>query len=200
LAEVERGSKTQPVDPGPKPTLEECEFDEDKFAEAVLEWNRKVEDAKKPEIDRNAAAELQWRNERVRYTEDKAKLGYPDVDDAEETVKSVLSPEQQTVLVLATENPAKMMYALAKNPAKLAELASERDFFKLAAKAARLEGQLKMVKMKKAPPPDVPERGSGNVSRVSGDKALAALEKEAERTGDRTKVIAYKRKQREAQA
>ena len=50
-----------------------------------------------------------------------------------------------------------------------------------------------MVKKRKAPAPDRPSSGA---ARMPGgvDKQLEKLETEAERTGDRTAVIAYRKK------
>ena len=199
VAELEKSPKPQAVDPGPEPTLESCDYDEDKYRVAIREYDKKVAEASKPAADADAELQAQWQRERNRYVEGKSKLGYPDVEDAEETVKAALSPAQQTALVLAAEDPAKMMYALYKNPARLAELAAETNPVKLAAKCAKLEGQLKMVKRRAIPEIDTPERGSGQISKASADKTLAKLEAEAERTGDRSKVIKYKRELRKAQ-
>lgn len=190
---AERTTTPQAVDPGPEPTLEGCEYDEDKYRAAIREYDKAVADAEKPRVDSQAAAAHKYETERARYTDGKAKLGVPDIDDAEETVKAALSPEQQSVLVLASDDPAKMVYALGKNPAKLAEIASEADFFRFAAKVAKLEGQLKMVKRRTAPNPDTPERGSARMSPQTTDKKLKKLEEDAERTGDRTELVRYRK-------
>jgi len=53
-----------------------------------------------------------------------------------------------------------------------------------------------VVKKRKAPAPDKPLSGAG---RMPGgpDKQLEKLEADAERTGDRTAVIAYRKKLKE---
>jgi hypothetical protein len=55
-----------------------------------------------------------------------------------------------------------------------------------------MEGGIKVVKKRKAPAPDKPLSGAG---RMPGgpDKQLEKLEADAERTGDRTAVIAYRK-------
>jgi hypothetical protein len=50
-----------------------------------------------------------------------------------------------------------------------------------------------VVKKRKAPAPDRAQSGSGAMP-IDSDKQLEKLEAEAEKTGDRTKLIAYKKK------
>jgi hypothetical protein len=87
--------------------------------------------------------------------------------------------------------------ALGKHPGKLAELAAIEDPIKFAAAVAKLEGTLKVQKRTRAPEPETIERGNASVRQGGADQQLEKLEKEAARTGDRSKVIAYKRDQRE---
>ena len=58
-----------------------------------------------------------------------------------------------------------------------------------------LRGKLTMER-RKLPQPDRAITGTAPNGGGSADKELARLEKEAERTGDRTKLIAYRRKLR----
>ena len=86
-----------------------------------------------------------------------------------------------------------MVYALSRNPAKLAELAKIKDPFQLTAEIARLEANVTVTRGKKAPAPDRPAGGSGAMPG-GVEKTLARLEKEAETNGgDRSKLIAYKK-------
>jgi hypothetical protein len=90
----------------------------------------------------------------------------------------------------------RLIYALSKHPDKLAELAAIQDPLKLAAKVAKLEGQLRVVKKRRAPDPEQVERGSGRISHQPANKQREKLEKEADRTGDRTELIRFDRAQR----
>ena len=92
----------------------------------------------------------------------------------------------------APKNSANVIYALGKVPAKAAELAKISDPIELAAELARLEGKLTMTKRNAPPPPEQIVRGSAPLSSQA-DKHLERLEAEAARTGDRTKVVQYKR-------
>jgi hypothetical protein len=98
---------------------------------------------------------------------------------------------QQAVVVKAAVDPALFLYALGKSEAKRSELAKIQDPIKLAAAVARMEGAVK-VTTRKAPAPDRPLSGSGKLPQ-GGDKELEKLEKEADRTGDMTRLINYKR-------
>lgn len=196
LAEAASAPRQEAVDPGPEPTLEGCDYDEDKFKAEWRTWNKNVEAAeqRKGQTAQSDRAEQEaWQADLNRYNEGKTKLGFADVDDAEETIKAALTTAQQAVLIAATDEPAKVAYALAKNPERLASIAGEQNLLKLAAKFAKLEGTLKMVKRRRAPDPDVPEKGSGKISRQTSDKKLAKLEEQAAKTGDRTELVKYKK-------
>jgi hypothetical protein len=195
LAELRQGA-AKPAELGPKPTLESCEWDEEKFETALDDWK-----AKKADADAQAEkAGEQTRKVMESYTKDleaytasKATIGVPDFDDAEATVVAALNMEQQAVLLQAASNPAAMVVALSRSPEKLAELAKEHNPWKLSAMLAKMEGAVKVVKRKKAPVLDRAQRGSASVTAPSADAELERLEKEADRTGNRTALIAYKR-------
>lgn len=189
-------AKPAPIEVGEKPTLSDCEYDEDKFDAEYEAWQQRKAAADRQKGQATQADETErqaWQAELDRYNDGKSKLGFADVEDAEETIKASLDTVQQAVLVKAADDPAKVMYALAKHPDRLTAIASIRDPLKMAAAIAKLEGQLKMVKRRKAPEPEKIERGSGKVSKTT-DRTLAKLEAEADRTGERTALVAYKKK------
>lgn len=190
--------KPEPIEVGPEPTLADCDYDEDKFKAEWRAWDKRTKDAEQQQAEVTQAQQKQaeaWNAELKRYNEGKSSLPFPDVDDAEQTIVSTLSEVQQGVLVAAAAQPAKLMYALAKHPERLTALAQQTNLIKFAADVARLEGQLKMTKKRKAPDPERIERGSGSTVKQT-DKHLEKLEKEAERTKDRSKLIAYKQKKK----
>lgn len=188
----------QKIEVGEKPTLADCDYDEEKYEAELDQWRERkaaaeAQETQATESQRKAAEE--WQGELKRYKDDLNSLGYADASDAEETVTAALNEVQQAVLVKAADRPGRVLYALAKHPERLAELAKISDPLKLAAAVARLEGQLKMVKKRKAPDPDEPERGGGAaVAAGSVKKQLEKLEKEAARTGNRTDLIRFKKK------
>lgn len=179
----------------PKPKLEDFDYDTDAYEAKLVEWvdkkkahDKAQEDAKKRQEEANTA----WQNRLKEYNTKKSELKLQDYDDAEENVRSRFSVTQQGIMIQGLDNPAAMIYALGKNAKKAEELASITDPVRFAVAVAKLETQLKITGRKSPPPP--PRTATGNAP-VSGavDSQLERLRAEAEKTGDFTKVIAYKR-------
>jgi hypothetical protein len=199
-AELKKGKAPTVPEVGPKPTMEDCEHDSEIYERELNKWlDRKSEADRAAEATKAAETKAQqaWQVELGTYAEQKTGLGAKDFDTAEEEVTTALSPAQQAILIQGAENKALVVYALGKNPEKLRSLAAITDPVKFAFAAARLEGQTKMERRKAGTSPEGKVRGSAPLS-ASTDKTLERLEAEAERTGDRTKVIAHKRKQQQA--
>jgi hypothetical protein len=183
-----------------KPTLADCDYDEDAFAEKLSAWKdsqarikAEQEKAAKAQEDAHKA----WQASLENYGKAKASLKVQDYEDAESVVASLFNTAQKGIIIHAADNPALLEYAIGKNPAKAKELAAITDPVKFAFAVAKLETQVKATPRKAPPPPESVVSGS---SSVAVDTQLAKLEAEADRTGDRSKVIAYRRQQREKQA
>lgn len=201
-AEAEKATVKPTVELGPEPDFErdgdKYGYDHDAWFEDWKKWKAteatvKVDQAKAEERDR--AAQESWQQDFGAYQASKVTLGVPDFDEAEDAVRSALSQNQQTAIIKAASKPDAFIYALGNSEAKLAELAKIEDLIKFAAAVARMEGAIKVVKRRKAPDPEKIERGSGSTTPVKADAQLEKLEKEAERSGDRTKVVAFKKAQ-----
>lgn len=176
-----------------KPTMADHAYDEEAFAEDLGKWQQEKREIEEGEQDRRRAEEASLKawNERVAdYETRKSALPFKDVDDAETVVSSTLSVPQQALIIQVCDEPEKMIYALGKNPAKLKELAGETNMLMLAKAVINLERNLTVTKRNR-PAPDKAQRGQGGIER--SDKRLERLEKEAERTGDRTALIAYRK-------
>lgn len=211
LKEAGQGKKPEPeIVVGPEPDIEDEEFnwDKDKWKAAWSAWNERKQ---KAEAKANEGKESLQRAQQelaqvvTAYNEKKAALPYPDKDDMEATVLAALTPAQQEIAIRVAGDSAKLFYALGRNPAKLAALATMAvtdmaTVAKFGAAIAKLDGELKMSKRRPTAEPDRPVRGSGQISTPTADKELARLEKEADLTNDRTKVIAYKRELKQKQA
>lgn len=187
---------------GPKPTLEDCDWDAEDFETKLTAWHeqkRKVEDAKQEATKKQEADQQAWQGKLSRYTETQAALKAKDFADVEESVKSLLDPTQHAIIVQAAKDPALMVYAIGKNPKKAAELAAIKNYVEFAYALGELSKDMK-VTTRKAPPPPEGKVRSGTAS-ISGsvDSNLERLRAEAEKTGDMSKVAAYKRAQREKQ-
>jgi hypothetical protein len=193
-------TEPKPVTLGPKPTLEDYGYDAEKFEAALEEWHeqkRQVsEQTARAEAETKAANDA-WQVKLAAYGKAKTELKVRDFDDAESSVQEVLSITQQGIILQGAENPALVIYALGKNQAKAKELASITDPVKYAFAVAKLETQLKVTNRKAAPPPEKSVRGTGSTSG-SVDSQLERLRAEAEKTGNYSKVVAYKRSKRQS--
>lgn len=182
---------------GQKPKLEDFDYDADKFEQALDSWfeqKRKVDEFNTKAKQAEEAQKASWEQKLTHYGKAKAELKVKDFEDAEETVLQNLNVVQQGVILQGAENPALVVYALGSNPAKAKELSEIKDPVKFAFAVAKLEKDLK-VTQRKAPPPEKTVVGS---ARASGavDSTLERLRADAERTGDYTKVMQYRRQQR----
>jgi hypothetical protein len=177
---------------GEDPTLESCDFDTDVFKEKWRKWtaDKAAHDAKiaeKAEVAKKANEAFQTKLRT--YHESKAKLKVKDFAEAEANVLRKFDQNQQGIIVNYAKQPELLVYALGKNEKVSDELASIKDPIKYAFAVAELEIKLK-VTPRKAPAPESKLSGSG--SQGTADATLARLRAEAEKTGNYTKVVAYK--------
>lgn len=201
LTEMEQSSQTAETDdvkPRSKPTLEDFDYDQDAYEVAYQEWfsdNQKVE-AKKAEMQKEQERQAQeWQEKLDSFEASKKKLKVKDYEDAEEYVLSNFDQTQQGIIVQGSDNPALSIYAIGKNSKVAKELANIKDPVKFAFAVAKMESKLKYSKKKARTNPEGSLKSSGT-GGTSVDNTLARLEKEAEKTNDRSKIVAYKRKLR----
>ncbi len=184
-----------------RPKLSDHDYDEDKYQAALDGWY-----AKKREIDgfeenqkkAQQEADAQQTALHQGYREKASKLKVKDFSEAEEEVIGTLSQIQQGLIVKGADDAALLVYALGKNPKRLAELAAIKDPVKFAFAAAKLEKDLKTSNRKsEKPAPETPLKNSGGPV-VSSNKTLERLRDEAQKTGDMSKVLAFKKQMRKS--
>ena len=188
-----QGQRAQPL--GPKPTLEVYDYDTDKYEKALADWfdRKRRHDAEQEAVQRQQQAiTQQWEQKQQEYFRRKEALKARDFDDAEDVVKDILNVTQQGIIVKGADNPEIVVYALGKNPKKAQELAQIDDPIDFAFAISKLEAKLKVATKKSAPPPEKTVKGQGRVSG-SVDSTLDRLRAEAEKTGDYSKVLRYKK-------
>jgi hypothetical protein len=178
-----------------KPTLDDCGYDVDLFEEQLLKWN----EAKSSVIQKQRAAQEEeeklqssFKAKVEAFNQRKASLKVSDFDAAEASVKAAFDPIKQGILVDVADDPTTLVYALYKNPSRLKELSDIKNPLQFAKAITLLETKIK-VQTKSIKPKvttDTPVKGT---SGVQNDARLSALTEEANKTGDRTKVIQYKR-------
>lgn len=192
-------AETKPaVTLGKKPTLAEHDYDEEKFDTALSSWYDRKRAVEAEQAKARSAEEAQkaaWQATLDAYGKEKASIKVPDFEDAESTILETFNVTQQGVILQGADKPALLVYALGKNPAKAKELAAISDPVKFSFAVAKLESQLRVSK-REAPPP--PERVVTSTARGGlADSTLERLRTEAEKTGDYSKVAAYKRQLKE---
>jgi hypothetical protein len=192
-------TETKPVQLGPKPTLDSCDYDSERFEDELASWFDRKRESDQQELNARAvheAQEREWGEKLRSYQKAKADLRVRDYEDAEESLQQVLNVTQQGVLLEGADNPALLVYALGKNPSKAKELAAITSPVKFAFAVAKLEKELKVSsRANKAPPPEKVVTGSGRISG-SVDSELERLRAHAEKTGDISAVLRYKRQRK----
>jgi len=186
----------KPLSLGAKPTLEQFDYDAEQFEGALEQWyetKRKVDEQESAKKAEQQKAEQEWQNTLKNYDGLRTQLRVKDYDEAESVVLESLDQTKQGIILHGAKNPALVVYALGKNPKKVKELSEINDPVKFAIAIGGLEKELKVTSRKTAspPPPESKVRGSAPISGAV-DSTLERLREEAARTGDHSKVFAYK--------
>lgn len=189
---------------GAPPTLEQCGWDEAEFRKqtaAHLKKEREIEDRQAQQ-----AADVRKHQEEAQarvttYKTQQKALKVKDFTEAEDDVCATLSEVQQNLLMAGADNTALVVYALGKNPEKLAELAKITDPVRFAFAAGKLEKDIKVQPRKgnTKPQPEQITRSTASMSG-GGNSALDAARKKAEQSGDYTEVNRIKQQLKRAQA
>jgi ribosomal protein S18 acetylase RimI-like enzyme len=188
------------VDPGPKPTMADCGWDEEAFEQRLDDWKATQATANNAKAKASAAVEADQAAINIKmqaYQERKQTFKVAGFVESEAMVSDAMSPLQRALFLKHSGNPA-LVKALADRPAKLAELVKIAQPDDFAVAISKLEGSLKVTIGKRASAPESIVRGSASMAPNGADKHLARLEAEAAKTGSYTKVIAHKRSLRTA--
>lgn len=194
------GTGTKTVELGSKPTLEDADYDAEAYERKLAAWyeqKREYEDQQRKVEEEKRKQTEAWKSTLDTYAQKRQELKVKDYEDAEMIVQDELSNTQQGMILQGADNPALLVYALGKNPSKAKELASIQDPVKFAFAVAKLETQLKVTNRKASTKPESQIVGKAPKSGTV-DSNLERLRAEAERTGDYTKVVAYKKNKRAA--
>ena len=197
---LNQGQSSSPTALGKKPTLEDHDYDAEKFETALTEWydrKRAADQAAASAEAEKANQQKAWQSKLDAYGQAKTELKVKDYEDAEAAIQDILDVTQQGLILQGADNPAIVIYALGKNLKRAKELADIKDPVKFAFAIAKLETQLKVTNKKTAPPPERQVSGTAPISG-SVDSTLERLRADAEKTNDYTKVIQYKRQKKAA--
>lgn len=195
-------SDPEPVIPA-EPNADSLGWDIDKLEAANKEYLKACREHAAWEVreaERKAAHERIQNEQAKRIEQQRNGLGVSDYEARAALVKERLTEQQLAVLIEGADNPARIIYALGRSETRLDELAGMASLAKFAARLGQMEKEIRVTK--RSPPAPESRVSGGNASVAIGgtDKELERLEREADRTGDRTKIIQYKRqlKQRAA--
>lgn len=174
-----------------KPTLDGHEYDEDSYQEDYAAWF-----AEKTQHDTQMQAErakYQKYDDTYKQSVDEVRAKVPEYDEIEQSIVDVLPPQRQAMIKMMVDNPARMVVALGKSPSKLQAL-SELDDMQFAKQIVLMEQSMANVKRN----PSKPKPTSHKLDGVAGggDSQLAKLEAAADKTGDRSAIVAYRKKMR----
>ncbi len=189
-------TETKPVALGKKPTLEECDYDSDEYEKKIAAWyeDKRLHDAAEAEVMAQRDAESKaWQDKLDSYAKAKASLKVRDYEEAEAFALDTFNVTQQGIVLQGSENPALVIYALGKSQKRAKELSSITDPVKFAFAVAKLETQLKVTNRKATASPERTIASGGGRLSGSVDSTLDRLRDEALKTGDMSKVMAYKR-------
>ena len=190
------------VNLGIKPTIASCGYDEVLYEKELLAYDTKKRKVESQVVEKQHVVEeqnKQWQVRKDVYASSRKEHNFKDFQDTEELVADTFSTAQQSIIVQGADDAALLVYAIGKNPKKMAELAKITNIVDFAFKVAKVEAQLKVTK-RKAPKPETRIK-RGKAGGVSGntDATLQKLRDKADKTGDRSEVAAYIRKMRETQ-
>jgi hypothetical protein len=189
-------AEPKPATLSAKPKLEDFDYDPEEYEQKLAEWyeHKREYDAVEANAKAQQDAEAKaWQDKLDSYAKAKASLRVRDYEDAEATALETFNVTQQGIVLQGSDNPALLVYAIGKNATKAKELASITDPVKFAFAVAKLETQLKVTNRKAAASPErTISTGGGRISG-SVDSTLERLREEALKTGDLSKVMAYKR-------
>jgi hypothetical protein len=186
----------------PRPKLEQFGFNEEEHAKALDAWYEekrvKVDEPQARAKREQETAEKEWQAKQAAYNTAKQTLKVKNFAEAEENVKEALSDVQQGLLLDGADRPEVAVYILGMRPKLLAELAAIKSPAKFAARIGKLEADLSIERKAGAPAPEAraprAAGSAGSIGNAAYERELARLEKEYERTGDRTAIRKLKEK------
>lgn len=181
-----------------KPRLDDdgIDYDQDKYEAELDAWYAKKKDFddKQRENEKAEAEKQNSFNAKLEsYNQAREKIRVPDFEDAEGNLINALDRTQQGIIIDACENPALLVYALGRNQGKLNELAAIKNPVQFAYAVSKLENTMKVTKKTAAAEVEKMPPSFGGKSVASADKNLDRLRAEAEKTGDYSKVMQYKK-------
>ena len=173
-----------------KPTLDAHEYDSDAYEQDYAAWlNEKSQHDARQKAEQE---KYQHYDERYKSSVDAVRAKVADYDEIEQSIVETVPPQRQALIKMLVDDPARMVVALGKSPAQLEKLLGLDDI-QFAKQIVLMEQQ--MSSKTKSRNPNKPKPKTHELEGAAGgtDAKLAKLEADAERTNDRTALIAYRK-------
>lgn len=191
-----------------KPELSDFEFDSEQYEEAYSDWldekrsyEAEIEELNRKKKEESDKIQQNWENKLTAYrasAEDFSKNNnIEDYGEAEETVSGILTEQQAAIIVQGSSKPETVIYGLYRNRKLLEEMAAINDPIDFSFAISKVEDKIKMKGRKPKSDPEKRVNDSGQSRELAGDRNLEKLRAEAEKTGNYSKVRAYKQKLRD---
>jgi len=194
-AQAKRPADVAHIVVGKEPEMgdDDIDYDADKFKARWREWNdRKLsqERAEQERKDTEKKAGEAWQQKVQAYDKAKAALKVKDFSIAEDATREALSVVQQGIILQGAKDvSAALVYALGKNPARLAKLAAIQDPVEFAVAIGEAKALMKTTPKKIIPKPEGSVKGASAATAAVSSGKIDALLAKAEKTGDYTEYF-----------
>jgi hypothetical protein len=193
----------QKIEPGPKPTLASCDYDEERYETELAGWQSqkaKAEEQQSAADQQSQQVRQEFEQAEQSYRDKRARLPFAaaEIEEREQVALASLDQVQRAAIIMVAKDAALVFQALGRNPDKLAAISQIKNPVKLAYALAALEGGLKVMPKRQVTAPEEIAAGSGSVAMGSADKVAERLRKEGEKSGDMTAYFAHQRAKRKA--
>ncbi len=202
-AALEDKESNKPLVLGTKPSIDDFDYDKDEYEKSLDVWYEKKSIVTRQQNDARIKQDEQarsWEQTLSDYSAKKNELKAkaPGFDEAEQISKDALSDMQQSIIIQGANDPALLMLALGKNPAKAQALALIKDPAKFIWEVSRIESQLKVTQRKVSTNPEQKVSSGKSSGSSLVNATLDSLREDAAKTGDHSKVFKYKQSLRKA--
>lgn len=198
----QKQGKPTPVTVGEKPTLEKCDWDEERFERDLTAWHEAKRQSEQHETSQQAEQREQtqeFERLRARHQAKAAALRIPNFQAHEDALAAVLGPELTGAALVMANDSAKLVAAVGSRPALLEKLQMEKNPLRKLAMLKDWEHKM-VVKRKNVPDPEAATilKSTAPVSRAGVDKKAEALLAKAQQTGNMNEYSRYMRDSRQA--
>jgi len=161
----EQGNSPEPEQPTGKPTLEQFDFDDQAYNEALIDWRVQESLAKKETAAQKAQAEVAANQREAAYDKQEIEYVTENPSYVEDIQALPMFPVETLNVIKGQENAPSLVHYLAKNP-KVAEQLANLDTMSAAVQigiiTAKNSAQVKQIKTSAAPEPIEPIKPGGS--------------------------------------